>query len=227
MLDVSNIGFVERFKSTIEAGYLASNPPQMQQLALLIHRLLMLGKPVSKARLAGVLSIPVEELDALLANLPPDGMERNRNGEIDGFLGLTLKKTRHRISLGAVNLYTWCAFDALFLPAVLDRRIWVESSCPASGSPIEIEVSPEAVISVSPDTAVVSLVAPGAEDYRAGIKASFCCNTNFYASPEAFRDEAKDQPNMICLPVSETFKLAQWRNSVRFPDLKLFSGRDE
>jgi hypothetical protein len=43
---------------------------------------------------------------------------------------LTLRPTRHRFRLRGHDLYTWCGFDALFLPIMLGEQAEVASTCP-------------------------------------------------------------------------------------------------
>lgn len=63
----------------------------------------------------------------------------------------------------ARTLYTWCAWDALIYPPILDRTAEVESTCPASGETIRLTVTPDGVESIDPSGAVLSFPDPDRE----------------------------------------------------------------
>ena len=42
-------------------------------------------------------------------------------------------------------MHTWCAWDTLFLPALLGETAEVRSTCPVTGSVVELVVAPDAV----------------------------------------------------------------------------------
>lgn len=46
-------------------------------------------------------------------------LERDQNGAVVGFSGLTLRPTAHTFVVGGRRLHTWRAWDALFLPVML------------------------------------------------------------------------------------------------------------
>ncbi len=48
-------------------------------------------------------------------------VERDQQGRVVGFSGLTLRPTAHSLRVGDRQLYAWCAWDTLFLPALLDE----------------------------------------------------------------------------------------------------------
>ncbi|MFQ5639662.1 MAG: organomercurial lyase [bacterium] len=57
-------------------------------------------------------------------------------------------------------LSTWCAWDSLLLPALLNQTAEVESACPQTGDPIRLTIWPEYVQKWEPQEAVVSFVLP-------------------------------------------------------------------
>lgn len=46
---------------------------------------------------------------------------------------LTLLPTGHRFRVRGNDLFTWCGFDAMFLPIMLQERAWVTTTCPVTG----------------------------------------------------------------------------------------------
>ena len=51
--------------------------------------------------------------------------------------------TQHRVSAAGVSYYANCAWDALGIPAALQRPATVHSRCEQSQEPLELEVSEE------------------------------------------------------------------------------------
>lgn len=77
-----------------------------------------------------------------MATLP--WVVRDDRDRVVGFWGLTVIETPHR------------------LPFLLGgEEISIESTCPTTGDPITLTVSPEGIRDVSPASAAVSLVVPG------------------------------------------------------------------
>lgn len=67
------------------------------------------------------------------------GMAQVESGVLVGVDGLSLRPTRHRMRLGRHDLYTWCAADAVGIPAALEEDARVETSCLQCGVSITVE----------------------------------------------------------------------------------------
>jgi alkylmercury lyase len=171
-----------------------------------ILALLARGRPVPPAELAAVVGRPVEEVLSDLA--VQRSVEYTEEGEIAGY-GLTLRETPHRVTFGGTTLYTWCALDTLMYPVVLGRSFEVESPCAGTGNPVRVSVSPEGVESVSPPSAVVSIVIP--EDVR-DVRASFCNSVHYFVSRDAASGWLKEHPDGLLLPVEDAFTVGMLRN---------------
>ena len=65
-----------------------------QRLALELYQLLAEGEPVPRERLAQALGRSTEAVNQTLTQWP--GVFYDESGHIIGFLGLTIKETRHR-----------------------------------------------------------------------------------------------------------------------------------
>lgn len=59
---------------------------------------------------------------------------------VDGVDGLTVRPTRHRLTLGDQPLYTWCGFDTIGIPAALGVDAHMETRCPSCDEPITLHV---------------------------------------------------------------------------------------
>ena len=110
-------------------------------------RLIARGRPVDLAELAAESAQPAPDLERILRAQP--GTEWDDEGRLVGF-GLSLRPTAHRYLVGGHTLYTWCATDTLFFTVILGTDAVAESTCPATGQPIRLEITPDAVTSVSP-----------------------------------------------------------------------------
>ncbi|WP_407792072.1 organomercurial lyase MerB (plasmid) [Streptomyces sp. L7] len=184
----------ERLTST-ETGQEAS-------LWLPLLKLLAQGDPVEIGALAAATGRSEAQVRQALAAVPDIEYE---NGRIIG-QGLTLRPTPHRFEVNGEQLYTWCALDTLIFPTLLSVTARVESVSPASGEPISITVGPDGVRSVSPDTAVVSLVNP---DDMTSIRSAFCNQVHYFTSAEDAQSWFDAHPGGEVLPVVEAYVVGE------------------
>ncbi len=105
-------------------------------------RQLAAGRPVSPLSLAKALEWPTTTVIETLAKAR--GVEYDAQGSIVGY-GLTLKETPHALEVNGQSLFTWCALDTLFFPALLEMSARVSSRCAVTGAPVSIVVSPHEV----------------------------------------------------------------------------------
>src|SRR6266542_5160636 len=81
-------------------------------------RLLARGEPVSVERLAQAMGHTPAQVTRALQTLP--SIEYDTLDNIVG-AGLTLNPTPHQFAINGRTLYTWCALDTLFFPALLEQ----------------------------------------------------------------------------------------------------------
>lgn len=166
----------------------------------LVLRLLARGRPVELQELADRSGRPAPELERILEVQP--GTEWDDEGRLVGF-GLSLRPTAHRYVVGGRTLYTWCATDTLFFTIILGTDAVAASTCPASGQPIRVEITPEAVTSVSPRDAVVSQQNPA--DPVGNLRSDVCDHGHFFASEGAAGAWARAHRQGAVLGVAEAF----------------------
>ncbi|AFT84851.1 organomercurial lyase [Paraburkholderia phenoliruptrix] len=89
----------------------------------------------------------------------------------------SLRGTPHTFEVDGRRLYTWCAFDTLFFPALIGRTAQVVSRCAVTGVPVSLAVTPAAIRDLEPAGATVSLIVP--QD-TPDIHHAFCCHVHFF-----------------------------------------------
>lgn len=88
------------------------------------------GRAVTVADLAEDVQLTRDELEEVLAGLVVAGlMERDLAGAVEGSHGLTLRPSVHRVVLDGVDLHTWCALDAVAIPAALGVDAELTTHC--------------------------------------------------------------------------------------------------
>lgn len=110
-----------------------------------VLELLAEGEPVPIKCVAAAAGMSASRAGRLLHAL---GAELDEEGRLIG-LGLTLRPTQHRIELKRRTLYTWCALDTLIFPRFLGPAR-VESPCSATGTPIQLTLTPERIEVIAP-----------------------------------------------------------------------------
>jgi len=169
----------------------------------LARLLVAVGEPVTVHQVATAGGWTQEQVQAALARHPR--VDFDEDGRIAGF-GLTLHPTPHSFSFDGHTVYGFCASDALEFAVILDRPGRIESTCPATGQPIRVEVTPSEVLTVDPPDAVVSTVRPtqAVTDIRA-----YCDLCNFFSSPDAATDWLAQNPQGQIATVADDFAITR------------------
>ena len=183
-------------------------------LCCVLVRFLAGGHPVTPERLATALQMTAEQVAEALANLAD--LEVDSSGNVVGW-GLTFIPTPHRFRANGQQFYTWCALDALTYPALLQVVASVESSCPVSGAPVTLSITPAGVRDLTPPGSVVSLVIPGQGSACDGDRKSFCNQSLFFRSRrDALRWRASS-PSARLLSVADAYQVGRLTARYRYP----------
>ena len=169
-------------------------------LARALLRLLAQGEPVAGATLATEAGRDPRDVESTITRWP--NVHRDELDRVIAFSGLSLVPTSHRFRAGGRQLYTWCAWDTLFLPALLDGDAVAESRCPVTGAAVRLTVSPEGARASEPADLLVSFP-PLAQTSTAHIIESFCCHVHFLAGKAAAARWLSDNEGGLALSLAD------------------------
>ncbi|MBI2238132.1 MAG: alkylmercury lyase family protein [Actinobacteria bacterium] len=103
-------------------------------------KILRTGEIADPALIAKREGLSLGDVQGALRSLASSGqVELDPAGRVVGSAGLTLLPTPHRLTLGGVPLHTWCAIDAIGIPAALGQDALATTSCPPCGRELRIE----------------------------------------------------------------------------------------
>jgi len=100
------------------------------------------ARPITSNRLHEITGMPFEQVETIIDDLAHRGMiEIDRERGVVGSHGLSLIETGHRLNINGQNLFTWCAADAVGIPAALNMDALIKSECFSCKEPLTIKVS--------------------------------------------------------------------------------------
>lgn len=175
-------------------------------LALALLDELAKGEPVRPAALAARVGRDEREITGAIARWP--NLHLDDHGQIVAFGGLSLTPTQHSFEVAGRQLYTWCAWDTLFLPALLGEPARIASTCPVTGTEVWLDVAPDGVESAEPAFLQVSFPPP-ASTVTSDITATFCCHVHFLAGQQAAQAWLAENPGALTLSLPEASELGR------------------
>jgi alkylmercury lyase len=208
----SDIPALEHYWEALQI-HLRPFSPDEQRAAVVLYRELAKGQVVDAAQLGQALGVaPAEarallERDSIKAFVYPD-----EQGRVLGFGGLAVAPMHHRFDVGGRTLWTWCAWDSLFVPEILRQSACVTSPDPESGEVVRLIVGPDQVASVEPPGTVVSFILPDAQVFgtsAANVMAKFCHFVFFFASRLSGERWVAKHPGTFLYSLDEAFSLAK------------------
>jgi alkylmercury lyase len=176
--------------------------------------------PVGVEQLAAALTIQSAKAEELLrrpslnALIYPD-----ERGRVLGFGGLAAAPMHHIFRMDGRTLWTWCAWDSLFIPELLDTTAHVESPDPESGEVVRLEVGPHGVTAVEPERPVVSFLVPDGSEFdksAANVMATFCHFVFFFASRASGKRWVANHRGTFLYSLDEAVALARRLNAKVF-----------
>jgi alkylmercury lyase len=189
-----------------------------QRLARAVYRLLGTGRAAPTDAIARQTGWSHDDVGERLRSWP--AVFWDDDGAVVGFWGLAAEAvTGHRIDLEDIGTaWTWCSYDTLFIPGLLDVAARVDSVCSTTGEPVRLTVSASGVTDLQPADAVVSLLVPDGP-FDDNVRQTLCHYILFFGSPDAAEEWIKANPGTFWLPVSEAFEVARQVNRAVFPVL--------
>lgn len=175
-------------------------------LALALLDELANGEPVGVSQLARAAGRDEADVAATLDRWP--NVHCDAQARVAAFGGLSVVSTQHRFEVAERQLYTWCAWDTLFLPALLGQEARVESACPLTGTEVQLTVGPDGVRAAQPTSLQVSFPAP-ASTVTSDITASFCCHVHFLADRAAADAWLAKNPKGLTLGLEDAVELGR------------------
>ena len=170
----------------------------------IMQSLAEMGQPLSPFHLAGRLQMSQEKLAAYLECVPDT--EFDKQGNIVGW-GITLLPTQHQFRLKELSLFTWCAFDTVLFPPLLQAEAHIQSRCSATDQPVTFAATPEGIGDLLPATSVLSLILP--TERCDCVRGTFCEQSLFFQSEEAASPWMALHPDAVLLSVEEAAVLGQ------------------
>ncbi|GMT49254.1 MAG: alkylmercury (organomercurial) lyase MerB [bacterium] len=206
---ISLNGIVERLFPTFTKLSL-----EEQKYSLSLYRILAQGESVSRDMLADTLNISHEKINHFLKDKM--GVYYDDHQNIIGYMGLAIPKMTHQFTVNNKTLYTWCAWDSLFIPALLDMTAQVESVCQTTKEPIHISINPDGIANMDPSDAVMSVLIPDIGDKGfeesccKDVISSFCHFVYFFKSHETGLDWINSRKERYALlSIKEAFELGR------------------
>ncbi len=191
-----------------------------QRAAVVMYRELAKGEAVSAEQFAEALGVAREKALKLLERDPLKSfIYRDEQERVLGFGGLAAAPMHHKFEVDDRTLWTWCAWDSLFIPEILGETARVETTVPETGETVQLVVSPEGIDSLEPETAVVSLLLPASaqfEESAANVMATFCHFVFFFASRESGQQWTAKHEGTFLYPLEDAVKLARRLNRKNF-----------
>ena len=214
MISTNASSTVEQLAKQV-AGAMPDLNPTERHIAVGLYRLLAGGSPVPREAVAGRLGLPVDMVADTIRGWP--GVFYDDDQHVIGFLGIAQRPMPHRFTVDGTELYTWCAWDTLFIPEILGKTALVKSTCTTTGTTISLTVGPAGVEAVSPADTVVSFLVPETP-FDANIIMSFCHFVLFFASPDAGTAWTAKHPGTFLLSLCEAFEVGRLVNRAKFGD---------
>ncbi len=222
-MTTTKIPTVDQYWQRLAAEFPAFSPEE-QRAAVTLYRELAKGQAVDAAQLSRALGVSPAEGRALLAR---DSIRAfvyaDDQGRVLGFGGLAAARMHHRFEVDGRALWTWCAWDSLFIPEILGKPARVTSPDPENGEVVRLLVSPDRIESAEPEDAVVSFLLPDTHDFHtsaAHVMAKFCHFVFFFTSRSSGERWVARHPGTFLYSLDEAFVLAKRHNAKNFgPEL--------
>jgi alkylmercury lyase len=183
------------------------------RVVLTLYRLLARGEPVGFSEIAEEAGIDLGLVEKRLEQWP--GVFTQERAVV-GFWGMAIPKVSHRFEVGGKTLYTWCAYDALFLSELIGKTATVRSHDPVTGEEIRLVVHPDQIEGPNPQDIVISFLDPATTRFDENVILNFCNYVHFFTSRESGSKWVADNPGTFLLSLDDSFRVAHLANRTKF-----------
>ncbi len=195
----------------------AASAPKMagaEQIALSLYRLLAAGSPVSIDRLAEAAGTGTDEAARILSAWP--GVYFDDRDAIIGFWGLAIEPMPHRLIVDDRTLYTWCAWDGLFMPEILGVAANFVTQCPVSRVEISVDLDRHGGFEARTPDAVMSFLRPEKGMFDGDIIGQFCHYVYLFNDRQTAQPWLDSNPDAILLDLPQAVELSRLKNELQF-----------
>ena len=176
-----------------------------QQQALQLYQLLAKGEPVTLESFSEAVKLNKTEARRLLDNWT--GVNFDAEQSISAFWGVSTSETMHCFQLGDQTLYTWCAWDLLFVPVIYKKTITAETQCPITHQTIKLTISENGIEQLTPSTSMITFIKPDLQQLKDNVTSSFCQYIFFVESKETGHKWLQKNPDGFLLELDQGFEL--------------------
>jgi alkylmercury lyase len=174
---------------------------QLEEFLPAIQFLLLRGSgPVTPLRLAAALHRTRAQVEMLL---PSSGLVVGPDGNIH------LPPGPHQIHLDGETFSGWCALDTLLFPLLMGKAARVVSTCPATGKPIRLTVTPQGIRDLDPIAPVVSLLLPDETTNVCNAQETICAYGHFFVDRGIASTWPDLHPEAVLLSVEDAAHVAR------------------
>ncbi|SDR68181.1 alkylmercury lyase [Gillisia sp. Hel1_33_143] len=159
---------------------------------------LLKGKPLHPVLFAQLMDVPIYKAHEIIKLYG----ETNRDGNITGYVGLSLNKTAHQLNFDNKSLYAWCAMDTILLPRYLMHRWEIISKDPITGNPVKLSISDNLLEWTKPVPIFISWIEKADS---CDIRSSFCQYSNFFENELSANKWRIKNPTGNIYPVEQFF----------------------
>lgn len=135
-------------------------------------------------------------------------IEIDGEGRLRGIHGLTLEATRHQIRRKEGHVHTWCALDAIGIPAALGIDAIASTSCPRCDRELLVRM----VNGVPDPSARGALWIPASDCGH--LREDFCQHANLFCSLEHLEQHHGNRARAITLEEAASLGRAMWADVV-------------
>lgn len=175
-----------------------------------LYQKLALGRSVSIETIANELQEPIQDVQDHLNQMRY--VEYSADSEVSAYRGVTLNKTKHHVFHNNFKIYTWCAFDTLFLADLLVKPVSISSNCPTCCKSIACKVTDRDLISLKETDTVMSFIIPNKVDYCEDLQNAFCCKVHFFCNEQCGSEWINMSPEIVFFDLAESLVIARERN---------------